>query len=65
MSLTWDDWIRAIICILYIKGFFYLFFPKQIQAFSTELITDAPLKNLKMWGALLLFLATALVVWRM
>ncbi|MBQ4084577.1 MAG: DUF2065 family protein [Alphaproteobacteria bacterium] len=65
MSLTLDDWIRGFVCLLYIEGILYLFFPKVIQAFSTELITDAPLRNLRNWGAFLLFAGTAILIWRM
>lgn len=54
MSLTAADWFRALLCLLFFEGALYFLFPKVIQNFATEILVDAPLKTLRLYGALMI-----------
>lgn len=54
MTLTGVDWFRALLCLLFFEGALYFLFPKVIQNFATEVIVDAPLKTLRLYGALMI-----------
>ena len=61
-SLSGMDWLRALICIFFIEGAIYLFFPKAIQGYAVRVLCDASLRKLQLFGILLLIIGFILWV---
>lgn len=54
MSLGFDDWYRALLCILFIEGAIYFIRPQIIQNFASRVLVDAPVGSLRLFGALMI-----------
>lgn len=62
MTISMADWVRAVVLLVFIEGFLYLFIPKTIQAFAVRCLIDANPHNLRLFGAVLLAFGLFLVM---
>ena len=62
ISFSGSDLIRAILLLIFIEGFCYLFFPKAIQSFASNCLIDANPRNLRLFGIVLIALGLFLIL---
>ncbi len=54
ISLSMQDFLRAILFLLFIEGAAYLLLPNAIQNFAVRCLVDAKPANLRLFGAVLI-----------
>ena len=59
-SLRLIDFVRGLICMLLLEGFFYFFFPKVIQRFIITFMADASVRLMRQYGITLLIVGSLL-----
>mgnify|MGYP000045521197 FL=1 len=52
MTISWIDFIRAFLLLIFLRGVFYLLFPAAIQGFAVRCLIDAKVRNLRLFGVL-------------
>ena len=52
MTISWIDFIRAFLLLIFIRGVIYMLFPAAIQSFAIRCLIDAKVRNLRLFGVL-------------